>query len=460
MMQSWKEVLPGDHYIACSDGLLHFYDQKVITCLYQPLVGLEASSLYFTLWQEQQLDAKTVTMTHHHLMGVMNLSLDRILTARKKLEAIGLLRTLKKRNADPALFRYELKPPLAPAQFFTDKLLPVFLYQQIGARDYERLSRLFTKESVPAGEFDDLSAAFDDVFESIPASEKPPVTEAADWTGRGTSTPIHFRKPFNFKALISYLSDAIVSEDALTDEVRKVVEQLAFVYQTDPYDMSRAIEAASLHTGVVDQEVLRQEVRDFYRIEHGPGEMPALAERTQPAEAREMSGKEPQTEEEKDIARFESLSPYQILEQLGNGGKPAASDLRLVENLIMDMKLNPGVVGVLLAYVSRINQHKLTKAFVESIAASWARAGIQTVRQAMDIARQEKKQHDSLQQSNQPAGRKNTKARSSRPQQHQEVIPEWMKQAESGNSAVKKPEITPEEAQKRAKWLEDYLNSI
>ncbi|GAY75008.1 helicase loader DnaB [Sporolactobacillus inulinus] len=99
MLQSWKEVLPGDHYRVETNGLLHSFDQRVITLLYQPLIGIEAASLYFTLWQEVEFLEEH--LTHHHLMGSMNLSLDRILKARKKLEAVGLLESLKKKRQPP-----------------------------------------------------------------------------------------------------------------------------------------------------------------------------------------------------------------------------------------------------------------------------------------------------------------------------------------------------------------------
>ncbi|CAM3138362.1 replication initiation and membrane attachment family protein [Sporolactobacillus spathodeae] len=459
MIQSWKEVLPGDHYLVRSKGVLHAYDQKVVTCLYQPLIGLEAASLYFTYWQELGMGTDTVSATHHHLMAMLNLPLDSILRARKKLEAVGLLKTLKKKNVDPAFFVYQLNPPLAPNQFFHDEVLPVFLFHQIGARDYQRLSDFFMTEQLPSGDFEDLSATFDDVFESLPSGTHPSLAEQAnsDWQeNQPASTPVRLKKTFNFKALQGYLSEAIVSEEALTPEVCDVVEKLAFLYQTDPFDMSRAIEAASLHTGTVAIDALRREVRDFYQVEQGPGEQPALVERTQPVSEREIVGKEPQTEEEKLIAWYEAISPYQMLEQLSDGGKPAATDLKLAESLMIDMKLNPGVINVLLHYISKINDHNLNKSFVESVAATWSRAHIRTVPQAMAIARQEKRKRDALKRETK---NKKTRTRSVNQNTRQEVVPEWMKK-----DHAKRPDaqtaISPEEAQKRAKWLEDYLNSI
>lgn len=457
MLQSWKEVLPGDHYRVETNGLLHSFDQRVITLLYQPLIGIEAASLYFTLWQEVEFLEEH--LTHHHLMGSMNLSLDRILKARKKLEAVGLLESLKKKEAAPGQFVYRLEPPLTPNRFFKDGFLNLFLYRQIGAREYKRLAELFAVHRVNTADYEDVSASFDEVFKSVPASEtideRNNVKTEGSWAHRATSPKIGLKTHFDFKQMMTYLSDAIVEEDALTEDVRQAIDKLAFVYRTEPYDMSKAVQAAALHTGEVDIDALRKEVRDFYLLEHGADEMPALYERRQPESQREFTEKEPQTEEEQLIAWYERNSPYQLLEALGQGSKPAAPDLRLIENLMFDTKINPGVINVLIDYISQVNDHKLNKAFVEKVAAQWARANVTTVRQAMNYAREEQKKRKQTKKS--PATRAAASARTSARKEHQEVIPEWMKRPKKTEKQTKENE---EAVKQRAKWLEDYLNQI
>ncbi|MFT8709211.1 MAG: DnaD domain protein [Sporolactobacillus sp.] len=459
MLQSWKEVLPGDHYLVRANGHLQPDNQQVLISLYQPLIGLEAVSLYLTYWQERAMGANTVSVTHHHLMALLNLSLDRILLARKKLEAVGLLKTLKKKEQAPAFFVYQLMTPVTAQAFFANEVLAAFLCSQVGNREYERLQQFFADELLPEGEFDDLSATFDKVFDSMPSGLLPSMEEQAAASSeiyyQPVAAPVQFQKRFNFKALRGYLSDAILSEDALTAEVCDVIEKLAFIYQTDPFDMSRAVEAAALHTGIVDLPALRDEVRDFYQIEHGPGEQPALVTRTQPVKEQTMVGKQPQTEEEKLIAWYETISPYQLLQQLANGGKPTATELRLVEGLLIDMKLNAGVINVLLHYISMINDHNLNKSFVETIASTWARAHIRTVPQAMALARKEKRKRDSLRKSGTRKAAGNGRSQS----QHREVVPEWMKKEKSHDQPSQQT-VTPEEAEKRAQWLKDYLGSI
>lgn len=115
MEHHWKELIPVDRYTVRSNGVLHDFDRKVLTLLYQPLIGYRALSLYMTLWSELELLSEKET-THHSLMVLMQCNLKEIYEERLKLEGIGLLKTYVNRE-EPKLFIYELQPPLTPEQF-------------------------------------------------------------------------------------------------------------------------------------------------------------------------------------------------------------------------------------------------------------------------------------------------------------------------------------------------------
>jgi replication initiation and membrane attachment protein len=57
---------------------------------------------------------------------------------------------------------------------------------------------------------------------------------------------------------------------------------------------------------------------------------------------------------------------------------------------MVDLNLKPAVVNVLLDYVMKINNKKLTKNFVETIAGQWKRLNIETAEDAMNQAEKEK----------------------------------------------------------------------
>ena len=58
---------------------------------------------------------------------------------------------------------------------------------------------------------------------------------------------------------------------------------------------------------------------------------------------------------------------------------------------MIDYGLNPGVVNVLIDYVLKINNNKLTKNFVLAIASQWKRNNIKTVEEAIKLCKKENK---------------------------------------------------------------------
>ena len=96
------------------------------------------------------------------------------------------------------------------------------------------------------------------------------------------------------------------------------------------------------------------------------------------------------------IYQFETTSPYDFINSKSKTGNPTSSDLAIISYLLIDLNLKPGVVNVLIDYVLKINNNKLTKNFVEAIASQWSKSGIETVEQAMELAGNEHKKKQKL----------------------------------------------------------------
>ncbi|MCD8501096.1 MAG: hypothetical protein LRY71_04710 [Bacillaceae bacterium] len=87
MTLHWMHLVPGDFYLVRTTGSINDFDKKIVTLLYQPLIGAVAHSLYLSLLSELEGDCFTSQkITHRTLMTMMNLPLDRIYEERKKLE--------------------------------------------------------------------------------------------------------------------------------------------------------------------------------------------------------------------------------------------------------------------------------------------------------------------------------------------------------------------------------------
>src|SRR5690625_6726632 len=65
------KILPVEGYKVIFSGTLHVDYTKSLTHLYQPLIGINAIALYYTLVHEIELQNLTDKQTHHTLMGAL-----------------------------------------------------------------------------------------------------------------------------------------------------------------------------------------------------------------------------------------------------------------------------------------------------------------------------------------------------------------------------------------------------
>ena len=89
-----RRILPADTYKVFNRAFIENRAKDVLVSLYQPIIGVLAINLYLTLTNDLSSDLiESDYYPHQHLMGLMSITLDQIIEARKKLEAVGLLKT-------------------------------------------------------------------------------------------------------------------------------------------------------------------------------------------------------------------------------------------------------------------------------------------------------------------------------------------------------------------------------
>jgi replication initiation and membrane attachment protein len=463
MAQHWQELLPIDRYKVASDGLLHFYDQKVLTFLYQPLIGSTAFSLYMTLWAELEENRLwSESTTHHSLMNSLDTNLKEIFHARQKLEAIGLLKSYVKEEDGDRSFIYELKPPLNPETFFLDGMLNIFLYQKIGKKQFARLKRFFSDQQLPQKdrEYKNITKAFQDVFSSASpeslqfhqeSSQDLKLNESDTYIGRSETKPIQIQVDhFNFDLLFAGLKDSLISQQSFTTKVKEAIANLAFLYNIDALQM-QGIVLSAMEADEISIEELRKAARDWFQFQH-EDKLPLLVDKVQPAMLTSQRS-EPNTKEEKLKYYFETVSPRQFLMDISGGGEPSKSDLQIVEDIMFAQQLPPGVVNVLIHVVMIKTDMKLTKGYAEKIASHWARKGVQTVDEAMDLAIKENRQYIEW-----ASGKKDKKSNNKKVTRT-EMIPDWFNNDEK-LSASKVPEGDNSEANAKKRALEEKLKKF
>ncbi|PYZ97247.1 helicase DnaB [Alteribacter lacisalsi] len=454
----WKELLPIDRYVVQMKDRLHETDRDVLTLLYQPLIGSLAYSLYLTLWAEAEgSPGADRERKHQTLMVLTGQPLDQLFQERKKLEAIGLMAAYREKSDDEVLYIYELRKPLTPAGFFQDDL-SVFLYNRLGKEQFRRVRDRFTIDRKSLENAEEVTRSFDEVFKSLHQSEMVSYDEefrsgtdnlrGGQKAGEGYSFS---GSEFDYDLMLADLPPFINKETLSKEKVKRTVTQLAFVYKVEPLEMSKFIQDTILHEDDLDVAALRKQVQRRYRMLYSQNP-PSLALRRQPAHLVTQQ-KEPETESEKMVHYYENTSPMEMLQNVSDGAKVPPADMEIVEHLMMDYRLSPGVVNVLIDYILMINEMKLTKGFADKIAGQWSRKNIKTVKDAMEIAKQEYKNRKEFTKAKKE-GRMSQGGGARKKPVRRERLPKWLedqktRESDDGKSSDAAPGAAPDLEKKK-----------
>lgn len=431
-----QTILPADIYMVVNKTVITSTDRKIITMLYQPIIGHVATSLYFTLCDD--LDKREVMseeLTHYHLMMTMQLKLESIVIAREKLEAIGLLKTFfKKENVNT--YVYQLYSPLSAAEFLNHPILNVVLYNNLGKKEYQKVVSYFKIPRINLKDYQEITKQFDEVFTPVPGNSITENDDIAD-TNKNRPTLMH---QIDFNLLISSIPESMISPNCFNNDVKELINNLSYTYGIDDLTMQGIVRDSLNERGLIDKNELRKNARNYYQFEQG-GRLPTLIYTTQPEYLRSPTGDA--SNWAKMVYTFETVTPYDYLKSKYKNGEPSARDLRLIESLLTDMKLKPGVVNVLIAYILKINNQKLSKNYVETIAGQWKRLNIETVEDAMRLSEKEHKRVKKKLEANKKTKPVETK-------QKEAPVPDWF------NKELDTVGISSEEQ----KELDDIIKNI
>lgn len=377
-------ILPADTYTVVNKTVLNESDRKLISMLYQPIIGHTAVSLYLTLIDDlDKLEVMSDDLTHHHLMSTMQLKLEDIVIAREKLEATGLLKSYFKKGSINQ-YVYLIYSPISAHEFFTHPILNVVLYNNLGKKEYERLLNYYKIPRVNLKEYEDITSSFDTVFSSVKGN----ILEIESDTTKRDTNNIQINKGIDFNLLISSIPSNIINDKTFSKDVKELINALSFAYNLNTLDIKGLVSDAINEKGLIDKNRLRKSCRDYYQFETA-GSLPTLIYNKQPDYLKKPEGDT--SKRAKLIYTFENISPYQLLKAKYKGAEPTERDKKLIESLLVDQKLNYGVVNVLISYVLKTNNQQLKKSYVETIAGQWKRLNIETVEEAMDISEKEHK---------------------------------------------------------------------
>jgi len=459
-----NEVGPQDPYIIKIVSPVNFTHLSVLIELYQPFIGTKVMGFYFTLVNQLPLGGTGASKIrlHRQLLSQMYIPFKEIVNARKTLEAVGLLKSIKYQHQDTgeALYEYSLLPPLSPEQFFQSDILSLLLLNRIGKNYFLQLKEKYTNRLEWNNGFYKiekvLTKSFDEVFDSILASElkvlpgseleqliQPYSTEKTPDAGK----LLVKKKYLDMEFVKGMFSDNYQLSKALDDKIEDLLQELAFLYQLSETDVISLLKDHTIYekSGRLDSELLRKRIREKY---HYLQKEVALVQQTeliaankQDKDKKQATSASPQSKnksssENTDKANrhsqmLEGYSPIQLMAEYQGGAKIAEADLKIIESLGNDYGLPYPVVNVLIEYVMLTNDLKLPKNFSEKIAGHWRRLKISTVQEAQALAKKEHQLYKSWQTSTkrQPTtdtSKKNKEKRTTK----KENIPDYILQQE------------------------------
>lgn len=421
-------VLPADSFIVSNKTTLNDKDRNILLMLYQPLVGNTAISLYYTLWSYlDKYELLSQEWTHNHILTNMALSIQEFVDARIKLEAMGLLNTyVKKGNINNYI--YELYSPLSASEYLNNPVLSTALFNTIGKLEYEQIIHYFKIPKLNLRDYENISSKFSDVY----AFSSVPMNDSIMYDlKKSRHRKLEILSKIDLNTIISLVPEEILNHN-ITRDTKDYIYKIASIYD---YDNDVMVELIRNSVGInkkIDKKLLRENAEKYYSFDH-MGKLPSLIYKAQPEYLRKSI--KDVSNRSKMIYMFETTSPYDFIRSKYKSGNPSNNDLKVISYLLLDMNLKPGVVNVLVDYVLKINNNRLTRGYVDVIAGQWVKSNIETVEDAMNMAEKEYKKR-------QPKATKKTSKK--------EVIPKpsWL------NQAIEEEMATDEEMKK----LESRLN--
>ena len=378
-------ILPADTYMLVSKNIFSEHDRKLITMLYQPIIGPLATNLYFTFWsfleRREQIEKK---WSHYHLMTSMKVNLESIIEAREKLEGIGLLKTYISDN-DKSLSNiiYEIYAPVSAYEFFSSPLLNTLLINNIGKNEYDEILKYYQIHNFDFSGYKEITCTFSEIYKIKDVEVANNITETIE---KNEINKIKVKSNIDLKSIISLIPDEMINKKSITKDTADLINNLAYVYNLNDEQMKDIIVNSIDTAHRIDKEKIRHNASNLYNFNNN-GKVSNAIYQKQPENLKNTSLDD--SKKNRIIYSFENTSPYDFLANKYGNIKPAKTDLKIIEYLLVELKLTPGVVNVLIDYVLKTNNNKLTKAYIETIAGQWKRSNINTVVEAIEFAKRE-----------------------------------------------------------------------
>lgn len=331
-------------------------DFKVLTLLYQPLIGMKALSLYNTFYHLSNFNQSNL---HQTLFDLLNINQLEFIKEREKLEALGLLESYSN-NKDE--YVYVIRPPYSAKRFLKDTFLGTYLETEIGTTNINKLINLFEIKNEDISNYNNLTKSFDDLYK---IRSRRLLSIDRDLEGQNGYNNNLVRDQIDYNLLIEKLPRSVKNPILFNENFKQQIMQLAFVYQFNIDDIINIlIEANKGRKDLVIEEINLKAKIYFEKNNE------------------EIIIEEKQTD---DVSLMETLSFKTIVNKFGSKDKlTKANALSTINEFITQNDIQTGVLNVLIIFILKNKEGRLPHVnYLNKVWDSWYKEGVRTTKDAI-----------------------------------------------------------------------------
>lgn len=369
-----KEAKPTDSYNVLKESSYSFEDDAYLLDFYAPILSLKAISVYLALRNEAGEENKPFSSFYLHYQ----VSEGDFFSSLEGLEAIGLIKTYFLEKSESNSFSFALYSPRSPEEFLSNELLSGTLIRFTNEEHVLSLQKKYALSPLPEG-YQDVSKKFMDQFQ-LDMSGKLYLSLSSKNSLAGKRCPA-ISLYFDKRKFLNKMKEERPSFQenilAKTEYVR--IARYASLYAFDEETMASFLLSSR---NVFDMNKEYGSRVDFHALEK------LCMDNDTHEYLRRKAGKASEIHGESGVATviraMDSMTSVDFLKLLQKGGKPAESDLRIINTLVAEMGLPENVTNALIFHVLKIHNNVLSSTYVEKLGASLVREGVETALDALN----------------------------------------------------------------------------
>ena len=367
----------GQDYLMCyADCPLSTFNQNFFTKCYQPILSNEAYTLYLSFYSLIKVGLlESDKITYDKLLRKINFSsLDKLVDARKELEALGLIKTyLKKSKKDndqltTSLYIIVLNVLPTPYLFFNSDILNSMLKEKIDQESYDNLIKEYLVHTYDLKKIENISKTMDDLY--VNTTNNPLATTL--WQSNLARIEIK-GKNFDYDYVTIMLSDKTnLSLDYIKSiGFYEIINRLVWVYDLDENTLIKVL-TLSVVNDQIDFDLVKKQIKKILDSElHF-----TLVENKEEKSANE------------EITILNTISPKELVANKYHTNL-TFGELEMFDKLLVNTNIPKGVLNILIIYVLDTKNGEIPSYnYFLKVINTWIRKGVKTTQDAYNLINQ------------------------------------------------------------------------